>query len=175
MSNTVTTLATGLAEPSDALVETDEEGTRLVVVESAAHRLVRVALPAEAQQVSGPARRTLRPVTHLATGAVDLVVTFTPPTGQHLDDRYGDPTRLVVSASPEGLLLEGDGSAAGLTRRLRLAPGIPAGTLHVSVQAAACDDEGEHAACHLFQQDWGIPLSLVDDGPRELTLDLRGL
>ena len=174
VTTTVTTLATGLAEPSDAVVETDDEGTRLVVVESAAHRLVRVALPVEAQQVSGPARRTLRPSTDLAAGVVDLVVTFTPPTGQHLDDGYGDPTRLVVSASPEGLLLEGDGSAAGLTRRLRFAPGIPAGTLHVSVQAAACDAEGEHAACHLFQQDWGIPVRLADDGPRELTLDLRG-
>ncbi len=175
VTNSVTTLATGLAEPSDAVVETDVEGTRLVVVESAAHRLVRVALPAEAQLVGGPARRTLRPATDLAPGVIDLVVAFTPPTGQHLDDRYGDPTRLVVSASPEALLLEGDGSAAGLTRRLRLARGIPAGTLHVSVQAAACDDEVEHAACHLFQQDWGIPLRLVDDGPRELTLDLRGV
>jgi hypothetical protein len=51
--------------------------------------------------------------------------------------------------------------------------------LHVSVQAAACDATGddavaEHAACHLYQQDWGIPVRLVDGAPSELTLDLRG-
>jgi hypothetical protein len=54
--------------------------------------------------------------------------------------------------------------------------------LHVSVQAAACDATGEdasavlaeHAACHLYQQDWGIPVRLVEGAPRELTLDLRG-
>jgi hypothetical protein len=52
--------------------------------------------------------------------------------------------------------------------------------LHVSVQAAACDgdpDTGEvpeHAACHLYQQDWGIPVVLTPGAPAELTLDLRG-
>ena len=40
--------------------------------------------------------------------------------------------------------------------------------LHVSVQAAACDGDPEtgevpeHAACHLYQQDWGIPVVLVE-------------
>jgi len=179
-SNQVTTLATGLLEPSDAVVETDpESGSRLVVVESAAHRLVRVALPAQAQRVDGSAHHTHRPPTDLAPGEVTLRVTFTPPTGQELDDRYGDPTRLVVSATPPSLLLEGEGTAPGLTRRLRLAGGTagdtPSGILHVSVQAAACDSDNEHAACHLFQQDWGIPLRVVDGGPTALTLDLRGV
>ena len=176
----VTTLATGLAEPSDAVVEqvSPADGpaggeTRLIVVESAAHRLVRVPLPLEAQRVDGPAHRTQRPPTQLAPGAVALEVAFTPPAGQKLDDRWGDPTRLVVSASPDELLLEGAGSAPGLRRPLRLAPGIPSGTLHISVRAAACDEEGEHAACHLFQQDWGIPVSLADGAPATLTLDLR--
>ncbi len=175
-SNQVTTLATGLLEPSDAVVETNPEGGfRLVVVESAAHRLVRVALPTQAQRVDGPAHRTQRPPTELAPGEVTLRVTFTPPAGQKLDDRYGDPTRLVVSATPPALLLDGEGTSPGLTRTLRLAGGTPSGTLHVSVQAAACDSDSEHAACHLFQQDWGIPLRVVEAGAQELTLDLRAV
>jgi len=45
---------------------------------------------------------------------------------------------------------------------------------------AACDGEpgGElpdHAACHLYQQDWGIPFVLDADGESELVLDLRGV
>jgi hypothetical protein len=171
----VTTLATGLAEPSDAVVEADDAGGfRLVVVESAAHRLVRVAIPADAQRVQGEARRAHRPPTALAAGRVDLVVAFEPPAGQKLDHRWGEPTRLVVSASPAELLLEGGGTLEGLRRTLTLAPGIPEGTLHVSVQAAACDTEGENPACHLFQQDWGIPLTLGPDAPSRLELDLRG-
>jgi len=55
-----------------------------------------------------------------------------------------------------------------------VATGIPAGTLHVSVQAAACDIEGDNPACHLFQQDWGIPLLLDDSRPDRLVLHLRG-
>ena len=33
--------------------------------------------------------------------------TFTPPTGQKLDHRWGDPTRLMVSATPAALLRRG--------------------------------------------------------------------
>jgi len=178
----VSTLAQGLAEPSDAVVETDPDTgeTRLVVVESAAHRLVRVALPAEAQRVDGPAHRPQRPPTALPPGEVHLEVTFVPPAGQKLDHRWGDPTRLDVSATPDALLVEGAGRAQGLTRTLVLRDGIGSGTLHVSVQAAACDGDPvtgevpEHAACHLFQQDWGIPVVLDPDAPARLQLDLRG-
>jgi thiol-disulfide isomerase/thioredoxin len=174
-TNRVSTLATGLAEPSDAVVERAGDGSaRLVVVESAAHRLVRVAIPADAQEVDGPAWKTQRPPTTLGTGPVELVVAFEPPAGQKLDDRWGDPTRVVVSASPPELLLRGAGDGTGLTRPLTLATGIPAGTLHVSVQAAACNVEGENPACHLFQQDWGIPIILDEAGPDHLALDLRG-
>lgn len=182
----VTTLVRDLAEPSDAVIEHDPvtRETRLVVVESAAHRLTRVALPRDiqrdAQHVDGPAHRTQRPPTELPPGAVELEVTFVPPKGQKLDDRYGDPTMLDVSASPPELIVAGGGRARGLRRTLTLASGIPAGTLHVSVQAAACDGDPEtgevpeHAACHLFQQDWGIPLLLADGAEPSLTLDLRG-
>jgi thiol-disulfide isomerase/thioredoxin len=174
-TNRVSTLATGLAEPSDAVVErAGDESARLVVVESVAHRLVRVAIPADAQEVDGPARQTQRPPTTLAPGSVGLVVAFEPPTGQKLDDRWGDPTRLVVSASPPELLLDGAGDGAGLSRPLTVAAGIPAGTLHVSIQAAACDVDGENPACHLFQQDWGIAVVVDASGPDYLALDLRG-
>ena len=179
----VSTLTQGLAEPSDAVVETDPDTgeTRLVVVESAAHRLIRVALPEDAQRVDAPARRTQRPATPLPTGTVELEVTFVPPQGQKLDDRWGDPTMLDVSASPPELLVDGGGRSRGLRRSLTLAPGIPQGTLHVSVQAAACDgdpDTGEvpeHAACHLFQQDWGIPITIDESADATMVLDLRGV
>jgi thiol-disulfide isomerase/thioredoxin len=175
VANRVTTLATALAEPGDAVVERGTDGSaRLVVVESASHRLVRVAIPADAQEVDGPVRRTQRPPTSLAPGVVELVVAFKPPSGQKLDDRWGDPARLVVSASPPDLLLDGAGDGASLTRPLTVATGIPAGTLHVSVQAVACDTNDENPACHLFQQDWGIPLLLDDTGPDRLVLHLRG-
>ncbi|EWT01410.1 hypothetical protein N865_10385 [Intrasporangium oryzae NRRL B-24470] len=182
-SGQVTTLAQGLAEPSDAVVELDPETgeSRLVVVESAAHRLTRVPLPDDAQRVDGPAHRTQRPPTPLPSGPIRLEVTFVPPTGQKLDDRWGDPTMLDVSASPEGLLLDGGGRSRGLTRTITLASGIPEGTLHISVQAASCDGDPvrgavpEHAACHLFQQDWGIPVTIDESADATLTLDLRGV
>ncbi|KRE56215.1 NHL domain-containing thioredoxin family protein [Phycicoccus sp. Soil748] len=178
----VSTLATGLREPSDAMVETDASGaTHLLVVESAAHQLVRVPLPDKATRVDGLARQTQRPRTAIAAGDVRLEVTFTPPTGQKLDHRWGDPTWLMVSATPEHLLRSGSGSAEGLTRVLDLDPSVGDGVLHVSVRAASCDGDPvtgevpEHAACHLYQQDWGIPVVLTQGAPAELTLDLRGV
>jgi thiol-disulfide isomerase/thioredoxin/sugar lactone lactonase YvrE len=178
----VSTLATGLREPSDAVVERDVAGrARLVVVESAAHQLVRIALPDKAQRVDGLAHQTQRPRTEVAPGQLTLTVNFTPPTGQKLDFRWGDPTRLTVSSTPEGLLRDGAGGAEGLTRTLTLDPAAGDGVLHISVQAASCDgdpDTGEvpeHAACHLYQQDWGIPVVLVEGATRDLTLDLRGV
>lgn len=175
-SGELSTLATGLAEPSDVIVD----GEDLLVVESAAHRLVRVAIPAQAQRVEGLDTTTKRPPTALAPGDVRLTVSFVPPTGQKLDDRWGDPTQLMVSATPATLLRSGDGTAQGLTRDLHLDPSVGDGVLHISVRAAACDGGAdgnvpEGAACHLYQQDWGIPVHLVDGAADELTLDLRGL
>jgi hypothetical protein len=108
-------------------------------------------------------------------------VNFDPPTGQKLDFRWGDPTRLMVSATPDSLLRDGAGSAEGLTRTLTLDREVGDGVLHISVQAASCDGDPEtgevpeHAACHLYQQDWGIPVVLVDGASSELNLDLRGV
>ncbi|UIJ35260.1 NHL domain-containing thioredoxin family protein [Allobranchiibius sp. GilTou73] len=177
----VSTLATDLAEPSDVLVESDGDTVRLLVVESAAHQVTRVAVPARAQRVAGIAHQTQRPVTPLAPGAVELRIAFEPPTGQKLDHRYGDPTRLMVMATPGALIRDGDGTSTGLTRTLQLDPAVGDGTLHISVRAAACDgdpDTGEvpeYAACHLYQQDWGISVVLESGGPTELHLDLRGV
>lgn len=177
----VSTLATDLAEPSDVLIERGDEGTRLLVVESGAHQVTRVAVPAQAQQVQGGAHRTQRPVTLLAPGEVTLRIAFEPPTGQKLDNRYGDPTQLMVSATPQALIREGDGTAPGLTRTLVLDPAVGDGTLHISVRAAACDGDPvtgefpEYAACHLYQQDWGIPVVLAAGASTELHLDLRGV
>ncbi len=180
-SGQVSTLAEGLAEPSDALLDLAGDRPALVVVESAGHRLTRVPLPEHAGRVDGPAHRTRRPRTEVAPGRVRLRVDFTPPAGQRLDDRWGDPTRLVVSATPDALLRDGAGSAPGLSRHLVLDERVGDGVLHVSVQAAACDgdpDTGqvpEHAACHLYQQDWGVPVVLTEGAPDVVDLDLRGV
>jgi hypothetical protein len=129
--------------------------------------------------VRGPAHRTQRPATTVAPGTVGLEVVFEPPAGQHLDERDGPATRLTVSASPEGLLLDGGGTSTGLSRTLVLADGIEEGVLHVAAFAASCDLPGtdgvEHPACHVTQQDWGIPLRLERGGTDRVALVLRGL
>ena len=169
----VSTLLTALAEPSDALVD----GDGLLVVESAAHRLTRLRLPDEALVVDGVAQRTHRPVTEVRPGEVELEVVFTPPPGQKLDDRYGPATRLVVSATPPGLLKEGDGAGTDLTRGLTLDAHVGDGVLHVAARAASCDQPGEGVdfpACHVHQQDWGVPIRLVEGAASTLTLHLAG-
>ena len=169
----VTTLLAGLAEPSAALVA----GEHLIVVESAAHRLTRLRLPAAALVVDGTARRTSRPVTEVGPGDVDLEVVFTPPPGQKLDERYGPATRLLVSATPPDLLKEGDGTGTDLVRRITLDGQVGDGVLHVAARAASCDEPGEGVdfpACHVHQQDWGVPLRVVDGAPSSLTLHLAG-
>ena len=166
----VSTLITELKEPSDALVTSDGD---LLVVESAAHRLTRVKLPEEALRVEATAFRTQRPATEVAPGEIELEVVFEPPPGEKMDDRYGPSTFVKVSASPAELLLDGAGGTVELGRTLRLNPEITEGVLHVSAKAASCDD-GEFPACHLHQQDWGIPVRLVEGAPDRLPLILRG-
>lgn len=169
----VSTLATELAEPSGLLVLDGE----LVVVESAAHRLVRPVTAGRLRQVLGEPQRTQRPVTELRAGTVELRVAFLPPPGRKLDERYGPSSQLSVSASPAGLLIAGAGSGTELSRTLELA-GTPGGeaVLHIIAQAASCDEDpaNEHPACHLARQDWGVPIRLVDGGDGELVLTLLG-
>ncbi|RFU87118.1 alkyl hydroperoxide reductase [Streptomyces triticagri] len=168
----VTTLATDLREPSDAVLA----GTNLVVVESARHRLTRLRLPEEAVRVEAVAHRTRRDATEVAPGELQLDVVFEAPAGQKLDTRYGPSTRLLVSATPPELLAEGSGAGTGLARGLRLNPAVTEGVLHVSAMAASCDDDGsEYAACHMHQQDWGVPVRLTEGAQDRLALVLAGL
>jgi thiol-disulfide isomerase/thioredoxin len=170
VSSAVSTLAAGLAEPSDAIVE----GDRLIVVESAAHRLTSVPLGAAGTSVAASAYRTQRPPTTVRPGRLRLEVPFVPPAGQKLDDRDGPPSRLVVSATPPELLISGAGAGSELSRDLVLAADIPEGVLHVAAMAASCDEGTEFAACHVHQQDWGVPVTVVGGAATELVLPLRG-
>ena len=164
----VSTLATGLAEPSGAFVD----GDTLVVVESNAHRLTRISL-AGVVEVDGFAHRTQRPVTEVAAGEVELVVDFTPPPGQKVDDRFGPPSQLLVSSTPAALITQGEGRGTELTRRIVIDASVGDGVLHVAARAASCDAVGgEGAACYLHQQDWGVPITVTTDGVRTLTLPL---
>lgn len=184
-TGTVSTLARGLSEPSDVIVDhTHTAGSEplLVVVEANKHQLIYVPIPKEAQQVDEGAVQTHRPKSPVAPGTLELTVRFTAPTGQKLDDRWGDPTQLKISSTPPELLVAGGGTSVGLRRTLELSADIPDGVLHITARAAACDGpetaDGEipdHAACHLYQQDWGIPVVLQADGDTELVLDLRGM
>ncbi|WP_433341146.1 NHL domain-containing thioredoxin family protein [Streptomyces sp. CA-253872] len=173
-SDEVTTLATDLREPSAAVVD----GEEIVVVESARHRLTRLRLPEEAVRVEAVAHRTRRAATEVAPGKLALDVIFQAPTGQKLDTRYGPSTRLLVSSTPPELLLSGEGAGTDLARPLELNPDIPEGVLHVSAMAASCDDaeDNEYPACHVHQQDWGVPVKLVTEGGEtRLALVLAGL
>ncbi|MEW9517621.1 NHL domain-containing thioredoxin family protein [Streptomyces tubercidicus] len=172
-SGEVTTLAKDLREPSGAvLVDGD-----LVVVESARHRLTRLRLPEEAIRVESVAHRTQRAATEVAPGALRLEVVFQAPAGQKLDTRYGPSTRLLVSATPPELLADGAGAGTDLTRDLVLADAMSEGVLHVSAMAASCDDDPdiEYPACHVHQQDWGVPVTIAEGGTARLGLVLAGL
>ncbi|CAL9469301.1 Thiol-disulfide oxidoreductase ResA [Streptomyces sp. enrichment culture] len=169
----VTTLATDLREPSDAVLVGDD----IVVVESARHRLTRLRLPEEAVRVEAVAHRTRRAATEVAPGRFRLDVIFQAPAGQKLDTRYGPSTRLLVSATPPELLLAGGGAGTDLSRDLELDPAVPEGVLHVSAMAASCDDDpaNEYPACHVHQQDWGVPVRLTEGGADRLPLVLAGM
>ena len=98
-ADTVSTLATDLAEPTAAVLV----GGDLVVVESAGHRLTRPIAPGTMREVAGAARHP--PAAHRRRpGPLTVAVVFEPAPGQRLDDRYGPSTRLQVSASPPELL-----------------------------------------------------------------------
>ncbi|MCX5332781.1 thioredoxin-like domain-containing protein [Streptomyces sp. NBC_00140] len=169
----VTTLATDLREPSGAVLVGDD----LVVVESARHRLTRLRLPEEAVRVESVAHRTRRATTEVAPGRLRLDVVFQAPAGQKLDTRYGSSTRLLISATPSELLVGGEGAGTELSRTLHLDPAVTEGVLHVSAMAASCDDDpnNEYPACHVHQQDWGVPVRLAEGGADRLPLVLAGM
>jgi thiol-disulfide isomerase/thioredoxin/sugar lactone lactonase YvrE len=170
-SGRVTTLVAGLLEPSGLVVD----GEHVVVVESNAHRLTRLRLPDDALDTTAAAYRTHRPATEVAPGSLTVDVVFEPPPGQKLDDRYGPATHLVVSATPPELLVAGGGSGVELRREVTLSPAATEGVVHVSVRAASCDtDDAEFPACHVHQQDWGVPVVVTEAGQSRLELVLAG-
>ena len=165
----VSTLATGLAEPSGLLLD----GTDLLVVESTGHRITRVPLGGVVA-VEAFEHRTRRPVTEVAA-RLELRVDFTPPPGQKVDDRFGPPSQLLVTSTPPGLLRAGEGRGTDLVRTLELDPHVGEGVLHVAARAASCDEAGgEGAACRMHQQDWGVPVRLAQGADGVLRLPLGG-
>jgi thiol-disulfide isomerase/thioredoxin len=173
VSGRVSTLATDLREPSDAVVVDGD----VVVVESARHRLTRLRLPEEAVRVAAVAHRTRREATEVAPGSLVVDVVFQAPAGQKLDTRYGPSTRLLVSSTPPELLRTGAGAGTDLSRALELDPAVSEGVLHVSAMAASCDEDpaNPYPACHVHQQDWGVPVRLVAGAAERLPLVLAGM
>lgn len=173
-TNQVSTVLRNLAEPSDVKVIETEAGPRMVVVEAAAGRISLHPI-SDSVMVAGDAMRTTRPALLIRDGAVSLDVVFNPPPGQKFDERYGPSTSLVISSTPKELLLSGAGTFTGLTKELQINPEIAEGVLHVAARGASCDDDGtEFAACHIHQQDWGIPVKVASSGSAEVQLVLSG-
>jgi thiol-disulfide isomerase/thioredoxin len=165
----LTTLAVDLAEPSGLYLDAGD----LVVVESAAHRLTRLPLGASAAAADF-SHTTQRPVTDVGA-RLSLEIAFTPPPGQKVDDRFGPPSQLLVTATPPALIREGEGRGTDLRRELVLDPAVGDGVLHVAARAASCDEGGgDGAACHMHQQDWGVPVRITAEGDAVLALPLGG-
>ncbi|AXK45980.1 thioredoxin-like domain-containing protein [Brachybacterium saurashtrense] len=172
----VVTVATDLKEPSDALVGAPIDGVgQLIVVESGGHRITWVPVAKAAERmIDKGAQRSERPVTEVGPGPLTVRVLFTPPPGHKLDDSLGPSTQVTVSTTPSALLAAGGGVSTELERTLELDPAYTEGVLHVSARAASCDADPtvEFPACHMHQQDWGVPIRVVEGGPTELDLSL---
>lgn len=174
---TVVTVATDLKEPSDLMLTEPIDGLpHLVVVESGRHKLTWISIsPAAEQVINEGVQSTQRPVTRLSNaGTLTVRVAFTPPEGQKLDESFGPATQLTISATPSGLLLSGGGTGTDLVREIEIDPQYGEGVIHVKGRAASCDADPavEFPACHMHQQDWGVPVAFVDDAPSELVLSL---
>jgi hypothetical protein len=62
-----------------------------------------------------------------------------------------------------------------LVRTVTIDAAVGDGVLHVAARAASCDAQaGEGAACHLNQQDWGVPVRVTEAGETRLVLPLSG-
>lgn len=172
-TNSVSTIARNLLEPSDLQLIETAHGPKLAIVEAAANKITLLPIEAEAL-VQGNAMRTARPALEVLPGELSIDVTFSAPPGQKLDDRYGPSTYLVVSSTPKELLLEGAGNSTELLRRIVLNPAVREGVLHVAAKGASCDESEQGAQCHIHQQDWGIPIKVSVTGSRTVELVLSG-
>lgn len=177
--DSVVTVATDLKEPSDLLVVDPIDGLpHLVVVESGRHKLTWISIsPAAEQVINEGAQRSTRPATVVSNaGPLTVRVAFTPPEGHKLDDSFGPSTQVSISTTPPGMLLAGGGTSTALERTIELDPNVSEGVIHVNARAASCDADPsvEFPACHMHQQDWGVPVRLEPAGPSELVLALLG-
>ena len=172
----VVTVATDLKEPSDAIVGPPVDGIgQLIVVESGAHRITWVPVAKAAERVIDEgAQRSERPATEVGPGPLTVRVLFTPPPGHKLDDSLGPSTQVTIATTPTSMLTGGGGVDTALERTVTLDPAYAEGVLHVSARAASCDADPavEFPACHMHQQDWGVPLRVVEGGPDHLDLSL---
>ena len=172
----VVTVATDLREPSDAIVGPPVDGIgQLIVVESGTHRITWVPVAKAAERVIDEgAQRSERPATEVGPGPLTVRVLFTPPPGHKLDDSLGPSTQVTIATTPTSMLQGGGGVDTALERTITLDPAYAEGVLHVSARAASCDADPavEFPACHMHQQDWGVPIRVVEGGPDHLDLSL---
>ena len=172
----VVTVATDLKEPSDAIVGPPVDGIgQLIVVESGAHRITWVPVAKAAERVIDEgAQRSERPATEVGPGPLTVRVLFTPPPGHKLYDSLGPSTQVTIATTPTSMLKAGGGVDTALERTVTLDPAYAEGVLHVSARAASCDADPavEFPACHMHQQDWGVPIRVVEGGPDHLDLSL---
>ncbi|WP_062947468.1 thioredoxin-like domain-containing protein [Brachybacterium sp. sponge] len=172
----VVTVATDLKEPSDAILGPPVDGIgQLIVVESGAHRITWVPVAKAAERVIDEgAQRSERPATEVGPGPLTVRVLFTPPPGHKLDDSLGPSTQVTIATTPTSMLTGGGGVDTALERTVTLDPAYTEGVLHVSARAASCDADPavEFPACHMHQQDWGVPIRVVEGGPDHLDLSL---
>ena len=111
-----------------------------------------------------------RPPLEIPAGVVDLEIAFTVPVGRVLDESAGYAIDVKVFASPPELLIQGVGTGHHLARRLQLAPGQ--GVLHVTARVATCGMTGDHPACYLNAQDWGVPITVTAGSTSPARIDL---
>lgn len=175
-SATVVTVATDLDEPSGAIVGPPVDGIgQLVVVESGAHRVTWVPVAKAAERVlDHGAQRSERPATEVGPGPLTVRVLFTPPEGHKLDNSLGPSTQVTVSTTPQTMITAGGGVGTDLERTIELDPAYTEGVLHINARAASCDADPtvEFPACHMHQQDWGVPIRVVEGAPTTLDLSL---
>lgn len=171
-TNQVSTVRRGLSEPSDVAVLDTGDAIVIAVVESSAHKVTVLPLPEDTTH-RGESLSTARPAIRVRPGGLTLEVGFVPPPGQKQDERYGPSTQLIVSSTPASLLVDGAGRGVQLARQLELGQVGSEGVLHVQAKGASCE-HGENAACHIHQQDWGIPVVVHPEGDSIVSLLLSG-
>lgn len=169
VSQRISTIVSDLDEPSDVVVLRNNE---LLVLEGGSGRVTRHDMSVAQPVVRSPLS-TRRPPLIIAPDQVTIEIHFTPPPGEKVDERFGPATQLVVEGSPPELILSGSGRGVELVRRVQIAKGPREGVLHIAARGASCGTS-ENSACHMHQQDWGIPVIVDPSGVSTVRLVLSG-